>query len=338
MATGSNVADSVAGNLQRFDPIISKIRQVPASVWRKAGIAVLSVWLVYTLSELFWVIMPTPPVAEPTLTIPSNITFSDNVSNSVSVDIESLRSLALFGELVGGEEVVNVGPSGIEQEAVDTKLNLKLVGTVASSDENLAKAFIQDGSKQETFGPGEDLTLGPRGVKLAKVMVDRVILDNNGRYETLWLYQGKDDFQSAGRSQRYVPPSRSAPRAARETNVDDDPEEIANARDFASAVLPTNGQSVPSAAQIKTVNELINVNMHREDGQFIGFKINPKRNPELFAELGLQPNDIVTAVNNIGLDSTSRAMEVYRSLSTSSQASLEILRDGVTVNVDVDLE
>ncbi|MGI1679589.1 MAG: type II secretion system protein GspC [Cellvibrionaceae bacterium] len=343
MAVYEDAGKPMASGLDFVEGIIDKIRQVPSFWWRRACVVILSLWLVFSLSQLFWVIMPQPDIPSPSLEVAANSAFADKPSNSISVDIESLKELALFGDgSATAAAPIEMQATGIESEAVDTRLKLKLVGTVASSDESLGKAFIADGPKQDTFSPGDELTLGPNGVKIAKILIDRVILDNNGRYETLWLYQGKEDFVRSGRTARSRQAvSRTPPRANRRDrrlqNEENVPA-IENARDLVGAVLPVNGQNVPSANQIKTINELVNVNMHREGGSFVGFKINPKRNPEMFEQLGLKPNDIVTAVNNIGLDSTNRAMQVYRSLSTTSQASLEILRDGNTVTVDVNLE
>ncbi|MGH1470437.1 MAG: type II secretion system protein GspC [Cellvibrionaceae bacterium] len=341
MAAYEDAGKPMASGLDFVEGIIDKIRQVPSSIWRRLCIGLLSLWLVFSLSQLFWVIMPQPEIPSPTLDVAANSAFADKPSSSVSVDIESLKDLALFGDGSAAAAPIEVQPTGIESEAVDTRLKLKLVGTVASSDESLGKAFIADGPKQDTFSPGEELTLGPNGVKIAKVLIDRVILDNNGRYETLWLYQGKEDFVRSGRTVSRQSVSRPPPRTNRRERRLQNAEEasaIESARDLVGAVLPVNGQKIPNANQIKTINELVNVNMHREGGSFVGFKINPKRNPEMFDQLGLKPNDIVTAVNNIGLDSTNRAMQVYRSLSTTSQATLEILRDGNTVTVDINLE
>lgn len=331
----------MATSLNYVEGIIDKIRQLPVSLWKRACVVILSLWLVYSLSQLFWIVMPEPEIPSPSLEVATNTAFADRPTQSVSVDIAAIKDLPLFGdESATPVEPVKVQPTGIESEAVDTRLKLKLVGTVASSDESLGKAFIADGAKQDTFGPDEELTIGPSGVKIAKVLVDRVILDNNGRYETLWLYQGKEDFVRSGRptvSRTSSRPPRPRRPERRLQDGSGDASAIEDARDLVGSVLPVNGGN-PTEKQIKTINELVNVNMHREGGAFIGFKINPKRDSQLFDELGLKPNDIVTAVNNTPLDSTNRAMQVYRSLSTSSQATLEILRDGNTVSVDINLQ
>lgn len=344
MATNGVVAGGIAQNtLHWLERIVGKFRQIPLRVWRLACFAVLVLWLCYSLSQLFWLLMPVPDIAEPSLALPSNTAFAEQASTSggQKVDIDALKNLALFGEgAVEEGPVVAATPPGIEQEAVDTSLRLVLHGAVPSSDPQRAKAIIGDGGKQAGFNPGEELTMGPRGVKLAKVMPDRIILDNNGRYETLWLYDNDNPAGTASASREREraasrPVRRPIQTASRPAQGETD--SAARAQELVGAVVPEGDQQLPTDEQVRMVTDVLNVSMYREGGQLVGFRIRPKGDRALFEQLGLQPNDIVTAVNNIGLDDTSRAMEVYRSLGQESRATLEILRDGSTINVDVAL-
>src|SRR5690606_3683673 len=133
--------------------------------------------------------------------------------------------LQLFGpadsEAVPAQAPVAAATPGIEDEAVDTKLNLVLRGVVASSDENSARAIIADARAQAIYSPGDDIE-GQQGVKLAKVLPLRVILDNRGQYESLWLY--KDDPNAPRSRVNYtnadLPPSRSWEGDPEELNAD----------------------------------------------------------------------------------------------------------------------
>jgi general secretion pathway protein C len=349
MAASGIVAGGIAQHaLQRLEHIVGKVRQVPFHVWRRVCLAVFALWLCYSFSLLFWLLMPVPVIPEPPLALPTNTKFAEQLGSVAGshVDIDALKDLSLFGE--GVVEAVPVVPKlpGIEQEAVETSLRLVLHGAVPSNDPQEAKAIIGDSGKQAGFKPGEELSIGPRGVKLAKVMMDRVILDNNGRYETLWLYDKQRPATTSQRNARTVSgPVRRAVQAQPATPpVKGIPaqtaalEEADDAQGFIGAVKPKDGQSLPTEEQVRMVTDILNVSMYREGGQLIGFRIRPKGDNELFERLGLQPNDVVTAVNNIGLDNTSRAMEVYRSLGQESRATLEILRNGTTVTVDVALD
>lgn len=325
---------------QQSQSLLGRLTQIPTIVWRRTVIGGMSLWLTYSLAQMVWVLMPQPSVEEPSIARPNNLAFSTNNNSELgAVDISSLKSLELFGKpgaLV--EPVVIDIPDEID--APETQLKLVLRGVAPSEQEASANAIIADGSRQELFFPEQELTIGPRGVKLKQVKVDRVILDNNGKLETLMLYQ-EGDFKNTGRrtvaqnNRRPARPIRNRPPV-----VTDEPgaDPSRSTQEFVSGLRPDQNQLVPSAAQIKSIDDVIGISMYREGGQLIGFRIRPKRNRQIFDELGLQPNDVVTAVNNVGLNNTSQAMELYRSLGQTTQVSLEILRDGSTVNVDINLD
>lgn len=322
---------------QRSQTFWDWLRGIPVSVWRRLVIAVLSLWLCYTLAQLVWVLMPEPALPEPPLTLPNNAVFTDTASTgSAGVDINALKSLELFGK--PGEVVEEVAVEiPTEIDAPDTSLRLELKGVAPSNRDESSSAIIADGGRQGLFFPKDELTIGPRGVKLVQVKNDRIILDNNGKLETLWLYRGKDDFKSSGRPQ-LAQTVRRAPIPVNRPDVSQNVEPSQETSEFVNGLRPEDNQLVPTAEQIKSIDDVMGISMYREGGQLVGFRIRPKRNRQIFDELGLQPNDVVTAVNNIGLTDTSQAMELYRSLSQTTQVSLEILREGATINVDINLD
>jgi general secretion pathway protein C len=335
-------ADSFVEALnQRSQPLLGLVRRIPIVVWRRASIGVLSLWLCYSLAQLVWVVMPEPNLQPVPLTSPRNAVFTTDTASvgSGGVDIDSLKSLELFGK--PGAVIEQVAVAVPEQiDAPDTNLKLVLRGVAPSEHEPSANAIIADGARQELFFPHQELTIGPRGVKLIQVKLDRVILDNNGKLETLWLYQDKEDFRRSGQPQLAQNIRRPPIPVRNSMEISDEPgaEPSDTTAEFVNALRPEENQLLPTAEQIKSIDDVIGISMYREGGQLVGFRIRPKRNRQVFDELGLQPNDVVTAVNNVGLSDTSQAMELYRSLSQTTQVSLEILRDGATVNVDINLD
>lgn len=330
--------DNVRSIGERMAPLVSKIRQVPVFVWRRVCIALLLLWLCYSLAQLFWIVMPTPTLKQPGLALPSNSAFSKSSGgDSNGVDLAALKELDLFGK-AGGVAIAPVAVQNSEvEQAVDTRLKLILRGTMPSNEEQFARAVIGDGPRQKTFSIGEELSIGPRGVKLSRVFADRVILDNNGRYENLPLYQNKDGFKRLPQPRtvtRRTPTRRPAGSIPIGTNSNNRTEADA----LVESVRPDEDQGAPTEAQISAVTDVMNIGIHRENGQVIGFRIRPKNDRKIFDGLGLKPGDIVTAVNNVGLTDTNKAMEIYRSLGSESQATLEILRDGATLTVDVAID
>lgn len=322
--------------------------RVPPGVWRFCAKFLIVLWLSYTLAQLFWVLVPAPAV--PQAQVAPNAVSSERTGGSArSVDIAELTSLNIFGEAAAGEEpeALNgetAGPSGgpsIEDQAVDTELKLVLRGVMGSNDETAARAIIADGKAQALYAPGDELPV--RGeVTLEKVLPLRVILNNAGRYESLWLYSD-DDWTSDLAASQPVPdtPSRSW-EGDDQQPVYDTPAE--NPDDSVSAEPETSDPEAEAAEEVaerlgsQSLSDVVSMSIHREDGRIVGYKIRPGRDRQLFDSLGLQADDVVKAVNGVELSSPQRVMEIYREMGDARSASLLIDRGGQEVSIDIELE
>jgi general secretion pathway protein C len=88
----------------------------------------------------------------------------------------------------------------------------------------------------------------------------------------------------------------------------------------------------------RNLSDVVAMSIYREGGQVVGYKIRPGRDAEKFKTLGLQTDDIVTAVNGMPLTNPAKIMEVYKSMGNTTSASLEIKRGGSVMTVDVVLQ
>ena len=68
---------------------------------------------------------------------------------------------------------------------------------------------------------------------------------------------------------------------------------------------------------------------HVQEGQIVGFRVNPGRDRAAFEALGFQPGDVVTDINGTVLDDVSQGLQVFQSLGEATQANVTVLRDGV---------
>ena len=76
-------------------------------------------------------------------------------------------------------------PKVIVEALPETKLNLTLAGLFTSPNQKDAGAIILDDRKQsQFFSTGEEL---PGGVTLQSIHKDRVVINRNGMYETLFI-------------------------------------------------------------------------------------------------------------------------------------------------------
>jgi len=320
--------------LRRTAVVLGK---VPIERWKFLVTLILVVWLSYSLACLFWLFAPAPDI--PTASVSSVVSSAGRGANSgQAIDIQALKEAHIFGEAdeaAIAEENVSVAPvaNNVENEAVDTQLNLILRGVVGSNLETGGRAIIANGSEQNIYAPGDELPAG-RGVTLAKVLDTRVILNNNGRYESLWLYQEG----SSGRST--ISSSVTPVEQNSRSRPDDEPEPQAELfADPAPAYdTPTQGGEDPASEAARTLSDVVAMSIHREGGQVVGYRIRPGRNAEQFTALGLQTDDIVTAVNGVPLTSPGKVMEIYKNMSNATSASLEIKRGGSVMSIDIVLE
>ncbi len=325
------------------------IGHVPTHVWRSLVMLLLVLWLAHTLARLFWLAVPPPRI--PAADISPNVVASASApTGGRTVDIAALRELEVFGRSSGSaadtvvleEPEVQTGPL-IEEQAVDTQLRLVLRGVIGSSEEEEARAIIADSNRQKIYLVGDELPAGRR-VTLAKVLDTRVILNNDGRYESLWLYQENPNLPTPRQTQVPVDTARSRSWSGEEdTGMEDisyapaTPSEQPTRGAVQRRQAPVSEEEIIAEAS-RTLSDVVRMNIHREGGQVMGYQISPGRDAQRFQALGLQSGDIVTSVNGMPLNNPGNIMEIYRNMSDATSATLEIRRGGQTVTVDVSLD
>lgn len=309
---GATASPFVHSAVQQASKYVGFLQHIPVLRWKQLCIVLCAIWLCYSFAQLFWLLMPSPELPEPK---PAPALMSKAAGPRSDVDITAIKNYHLFGNPTEEPETqVEQKPVDLEIEnAVDTRLNLLLKGIIGSNNQKAAKAIIAEGQRQALYGVGEEIPVS-RGVKLAKVLEQRVILDNNGRYESLWLYQEEN--------------ARSAPAGRR-------PSVAASPRPEVNRQIPSRTSRKPSQ---QTLADVMKVSIVRDAGKVIGYRIRPGRNRQMFNKLGLKANDIVTSVNGINLDSPDKAMEVYKTMKGKTTAQLELKRGDEVMTVDVDLD
>lgn len=308
----------------RLKPVFQFLAKIPLDVWQRVVRVLLVVWLAYVLAQMIWMLVPKPTI--PPAKVDMSVSGPQvSMAQSNSIDIDKLKTATPFGDAAAAPAVDAQPEVNIDtQQVTDTQLNLILRGLVYSNDEKVARAVIATNDKQEVFAVGDPIPVG-NNVTLAKILADRVIINNNGRNESLWLF--KDDPNA---------PKMTSFSAPSNPSIDNQP---MGARPPISYTPPQS--TAPAGNDIaqmgNTLSDVVAMSIHRENGQIVGYKIRPGRNAEMFNSLGLQPDDIVTAVNGMPLNNPGKIMEIYRSMGSATSANLQILRNGGTVNLDISL-
>lgn len=303
---------------------IAVVAAVPLSTWQFLARLLLVLCLSISLARLFWLVFPVPNIPAAAVAIPTAVVSGD--SGSPAVNISQLKSLTVFGKVEAPKQDQQ---AAVESKAVNTQLNLILVGVMEGSDEQSSRAIITSGDKQDVYAVNDALPVG-NNVTLSKVMSDRVIISNNGQYESLWLYQTDPNappISQVSMSPAIVPQPAVFPSGRPSTMGP----EMQSPQD--------RGGDQPALAEVsRNLSDVVAMSIHRENGQVIGYKIRPGRDAEKFKSAGLQADDIVTAINGMPLNNPAKIMEVYKNMGNTTAASLEIKRGGSVITVDVVLQ
>ena len=259
--------------------------------------AILVIAIAYQLSSLTWTLVPgSMPVAAPVPRATGGA--------APAADYSVLTNSHLFGE--ADEQAAPAVTAVVD--APDTTLSLTLTGIVAEEGDPGGGSALIEGNRgdSKTYYSGHTIE-NADGATLHSVYADRVLIDRNGRLETLRL--PKELRASAGSPMGMPPlPQAAQPAPLREVISD-------NAARLGDIIRP-----VP----------------HVQEGQMIGFRVNPGRDRAAFEALGLQPGDVVTDINGTVLDDPSQGLQVFQSLGEATQANVTVLRDGVPQVVVID--
>ncbi len=218
-----------------------------------------------------------------------------------SVDVASIANAHLFGTppiaAVPGQDAAN---------APQSSLPLVLVGIIAADDPENGLAILgENAAGAKVYAVGDSV---PGGAKLHSVFSDKVIVDRNGKLESLML------------------PRQTQPGAAPPS----------------TAALPTEMPVMDRMRKLINDDPGLMADIMRPQPVFAqgkqkGYRVYPGRNRQAFSRLGLRPGDLVMAINGTPLDDPARGQEIFRTLGSSSEAHITVMRSGqqqdLTLNI-----
>ena len=216
----------------------------------------------------------------------------------------------LFGEARSAPAVV--------QPVRASRSNLRLRGLMSGGDSAFAIVADEEG-REQVYRVGSEL---PDGSRLERIEPLRVILLRNGDTESLDLERDR--------------PGRSASSAARSG--------AASSRDDQRLELPgIRGLQAPSGVSAASLQPADSSTGGLADQISVlpvaggGFRVRPGRDATLFGELGLQVNDVVTAVNGQTLASEADARALFADVMRRGEVSITIQREGREMTLRPDL-
>ncbi len=290
-------------------PRLTTSRWLPALV-----IALALLWTVLGMTQLLWRWLSPPAEVLPVEASPS-------VPTTAEFNL-TLAQFRLFGSAVDPA-------GGAYADAPETALNLSLKGTNSHHEQHLARAVIADEQQSEkVYKVGDEF---PNGVRVLAIYPDRVVLNAAGRIEVLRLRQalvssgGKTSGASNVAAASAVAPgangliglNQSGPSAPGSVN----PMVVAAPIDWEAV----RQQAIADPASIAKAFSVLPVMI---EGKLAGFRVSSNTYGAQLAESGLQPDDIVTAVNGQRLDSIDAGYAALASLKSAGAVTLTVSRDG----------
>lgn len=182
-------------------------------------------------------------------------------------------------------------------------LGLKLVGTALVDEPGNNIAIIEnlDSGGQEIYKKGDTL----RGVLIKRILSRGVIID-----------QGKGDeilVMAGGKRTRTL--QSESPRVQRGKRVVD-------------ATVPAFSDMMRG----------IGLRTYRQEGRPAGFAIYNIPSKSIFAKVGLENCDVITAVNGKPVEVTQEPRNIYRAFKHGGEITLDIKRDDVNQKLNVEIK
>lgn len=288
----------------RWSPLLARLACVV--------LAIFSLWQIVRLI-LLWLSGP-----EVALSLPP-VQQSRTLQSSAQVDIARWH---LFGR--------SAASNPLNLAALpETPLDLELRGIVSgmqSEQDGYAIIVARDGG-QWVYAVGDSV---PGGATVRAITPEQVVLRRNGQDETLSLPELLNrQSNPAGTS--------SADNSGNGFALNAAPPQLRGLRGQQAA---PRAMSVPGGL---AGVQLDNANLQRlaQSVQVTpvsgGFKVFPGRNATLFRQLGLQANDVITAVNGRPIANMQAAMQLFQNLDSTQAITLSVKRGNQVVQLQPDL-
>jgi general secretion pathway protein C len=155
----------------------------------------------------------------------------------------------------------------------------------------------------------------PGGILIKEIHPEYVVLERNGRLETLKL-QKISDVEGFSRSNNSASPS-------------------AGARSPAAALKQIRGDILKNPTSFGDYALPVVV---KENGRQIGYRLQPQKKGQLLAELGVQSSDVITQINGVKLNKPQNGISALRKLSTAKNLNIVVKRNGAEIPLNISLQ
>ncbi|MCX9132708.1 GspC family type II secretion system variant ExeC [Aeromonas veronii] len=274
--------------------LLAQYRRLPMTRVTQVAFLALLTMLAQQSAALTWrlLTLASPQTSQPWQ--PSAVAV--NGQSNPRLELGEVSRLALFGKAIPKAQA----KAAVAANAPRTQLNAQLNGVLASSDPVKSIAIIAMSGIQNSYGVG-DMIDGTQA-RIRQVYPDRVIIERDGRDETLML-----DGEEYGKP---LPQTNAAPLGSLRSELMADPGKI---------------------------TDYLNISPVQVDGRMTGYRLNPGSNPEFFNQSGLQANDLAISINGLDLRDNMQAMQAMQQMAGATEMTVTVERQGEQFDIYVRL-
>ncbi|MFQ2080209.1 GspC family type II secretion system variant ExeC [Aeromonas veronii] len=274
--------------------LMAQCRRLPMTRVTQVAFLALLLMLAQQSAALTWrlLTLASPQISQPWQ--PSAVAVSGQ--SNPRLELGEVSRLTLFGKAIPKAQA----KAAVAANAPRTQLNAQLNGVLASSDPAKSIAIIAMSGIQNSYGVG-DMIDGTQA-RIRQVYPDRVIIERDGRDETLML-----DGEEYGKP---LPQTNTAPLGSLRSELMADPGKI---------------------------TDYLNISPVQVDGRMTGYRLNPGSNPEFFNQSGLQANDLAISINGLDLRDNMQAMQAMQQMAGATEMTVTVERQGEQFDIYVRL-
>lgn len=302
---------------QTFNQLLNQTEQLQPLLKRLPVIVnfVLIIACAQLASEVIWMLLDDSSSDSAALITPVSSVSNKNANDAIKSQQQAFRSLT-GAHLFGVAETKKAAPK--TTVVTETKLNLVLKGVLAADPMHMASAIIAKSAngKEEIYGINDKI---PGGITLKEIHPDHVILERKGRLEILRMIKDKDSNQILSSSNGAQPVTSTSTISSSASKT------LKNIR--------SNLMSDPTSFRKYALPVVV-----RENGQQVGYRLQPQQNSDLLTQAGIEPSDVITSINGKKLNNMQSSISALKELRSASSVRITVKRNGTEVPLDIKLQ
>lgn len=251
---------------------------------------------------------------------------SDNPASLPPVVDAAIGSWHLFGEA----EAVRPVETAVAPMPV-TPLNLRLVGIFfmeRGGDRALA-LIAESNGPERGYRIGESL---PGGARLQRIQRDHVVVSRSGREEMLRLPKLGETAPTSAPMMAPLDTSEPPPEPVEEPAAEPVEEPAASSEprviDASAVASRLRGEIM---TRPRALEDIAFASPYLQNGQFVGFRLRPGRDRQIFQQLGLNGGDVLTEINGSRLNSPAQGLTLLQEVLSAGQINVRVLRNGAEI-------